>query len=81
MATAKAVLESAIDALTRRTLGSEPAPQAESRDFSGAGLRFAAWEPEMLVRSSASVLSRRGLVSINGTWLSERLCCRIGSAS
>ena len=73
MATAKLVLESAIDALTRRTLvvanllGKLKAEIFQAPGFGSQFLR------QRLVAA--------GVVSINGTWPSERLCCRIGSAS
>ena len=73
MATAELVLESAIDALTRRTLVVASLLGKLKADTLQA--------PGFGCNSSANALSRRGLVSINGTWPSERLCWRIGSAS
>ena len=62
MATAKLVLESAIDALTRRTLVvANLLGKLKAEIFSGAGLRFAVPPP--------ASCRGRGLVSINGTWL------------
>ena len=73
MATAELVLETAVDALTRRTfvianvLGKLKADPLQAPSL---GLQ--------LLRPS---LVAARLLSINGTWLRERLCARIGSAS
>ena len=74
MATTELVLETAIDALTRRTLvvanllGKLKAEIFQAPGFGSQFLR------QRLVAGG-------GWCQFNGTWPSERLCCRIGSAS
>ena len=73
---------SATSRFSGRSRRLHPSPPAQPPAGPDAGRLRVDFRQRASVRSSsASVLSRRGLVSINGTWPSERLCCRIGSAS